>query len=626
MKKSWKKSRGILAAACLIMGTSFGLFGCTGDSGSPTSASSQESSSQETTAEQIEETSENKEDTLKEEQEGDKEPDYDSLTAIEFSRLMGNGINLGNTMEAYGHKELGTNAPVSKYETFWKQPVTTKEMILAMKKGGFDSLRIPVAWTNTMDFEEGDYTIKKPYLDRVDELIQYALDSNMYVIINDHWDGGWWGMFGSENPDIREKAMEMYKSIWSQLADRYGDYSSKLIFESGNEELGDRLNDKDWCSDSGSLSEDECYETANKINQTFVDLIRSSGKKNENRFLLIAGYNTDIVKTCDDRFIMPKDTAKDKLLVSVHYYVPWGYCGTVSITRWGTKKNYQEQENLLEKMTKFTEAGYGVVIGEYAVALDNEGLVKDNTKDFIENFLNHCDVNDFCPILWDCNDLFVRKYLTFLDKDIAEEYQSRNVKTQSSLSLEEIQTQAKKELNEAFAAAPDQFESDVDLSSLDGALAWIMFRSGDGKAEYSAGDAFDPDSKTKGLIAENTEISGEGSYEVSLDFTELAEGESNGITFAALGISNGEQLYPDYVVEIEEILINGESYPLKAQPYTSSDDEHCTRVNLYNAWAEYLTEGTRTVDIEGLEPSPIILDESAFDHLKTLKIRFNYIS
>ena len=168
---------------------------------------------------------------------------------------MGNGINLGNTMEAYGRKSLGLNAPVSSYETFWGQPVTTREIIHSMKAAGFDSLRIPVAWTNTMDFENGDYTIRKDYLKRVGEIIDYAIAEDMFVVVNDHWDGGWWGMFGSASRETRDKAMEMYISMWRQIADEFKDHSYRLIFESANEELGTRLNDKDIAKDSGTLSE-----------------------------------------------------------------------------------------------------------------------------------------------------------------------------------------------------------------------------------------------------------------------------------------------------------------------------------------------------------------------------------
>ena len=88
------------------------------------------------------------------------------LTALEVVELMGNGINLGNTMEAYGRNDLGTEAEATRYETFWGQSVTTQEMLDGMKAAGFDTLRLPVAWTNMMAFESGDYTINSAYLDR----------------------------------------------------------------------------------------------------------------------------------------------------------------------------------------------------------------------------------------------------------------------------------------------------------------------------------------------------------------------------------------------------------------------------------------------------------------------------
>lgn len=251
-----------------------------------------------------------------------------NMTSLEVIRAMGNGINLGNTLEAYNHQAYINGSSATSGEIVWGQPRTTQEMIQGMKAAGFDTIRIPIAWTNGMYFESGDYTIDSALMDRVDEVVTWALDADMYVIINDHWDGSWWGMFGSAEQETRDKAMEMYKAMWTQIGERFADRSYKLIFESANEELGDRLNDKEITGSRGVLSENECYETTNEINSEFVKLIRSLGGRNADRFLLIAGYNTDITKTCDDRFQMPEDTADSKLLLSVHYYTPWDYCGT----------------------------------------------------------------------------------------------------------------------------------------------------------------------------------------------------------------------------------------------------------------------------------------------------------
>lgn len=108
------------------------------------------------------------------------------MTALEATRLMGNGINLGNTMEAYGHKSYLTGSDPTSFEGLWGQPTTTREMIEGMKTAGFDSLRIPVAWTNGMNYESGDYTIDARLLERVKTIVDYALDCDMYVVINDH--------------------------------------------------------------------------------------------------------------------------------------------------------------------------------------------------------------------------------------------------------------------------------------------------------------------------------------------------------------------------------------------------------------------------------------------------------
>ena len=84
------------------------------------------------------------------------------LTATEVIRLMGNGINLGNTLEAYNHKSyVDSGVNPTSFETLWGQPVTTRDMIDDMKALGFDTLRIPVAWTNGINYESGDYTIDK---------------------------------------------------------------------------------------------------------------------------------------------------------------------------------------------------------------------------------------------------------------------------------------------------------------------------------------------------------------------------------------------------------------------------------------------------------------------------------
>lgn len=558
----------------------------------------------------------------------------EGLTALEATRLMGNGINLGNTLEACdSNVGIKTNTPLS-YETHWGQPKTTQAMIDGMKAAGFDTIRIPVAWmTNATHLYEGDYTIDADYMDRVEEVVRYARKAGMYVIINDHWDGGWYGMFGSESAETRALAMEAYKGMWQQIAERFRDYSDYLIFESANEELGTRFDENSalYCSDSvvTYLNDDERYALTNEINQTFVDVVRATGGNNATRFLLIAGYGTNIDQTCDDRFQMPKDTAVSKLMVSVHYYDPWSYCGAssaASATKWGKVSDYEYMDQQLAKMTKFTEAGYGVVIGEYGALPCSDGL-KDNTLAYHTAFLDTCTKYNLTNCLWDCSGLYKRVSQTFADDDILAMYQEKRQANEEGQDYADVQAAAAAEAAAAAAEAPVTFQQDAVVVDDQTALAWIMWNDGSWALTHSVGDTYNADSISEGLVATNAIITGEGKYTVGLDFTGTAQGYSASVAFAAIGISNGEALYPNYLVNIKEVRINGEIYRLKGRAYTTSDDGVCTRVNLYNEWVTSVPKTARLPggNLAGATPTPINRNDAVIAEIKTIEIDFEYV-
>ena len=558
----------------------------------------------------------------------------EGLTALEATRLMGNGINLGNTLEACDNNVgIKTNTPLS-YETHWGQPKTTQAMIDGMKAAGFDTIRIPVAWmTNATHLYEGDYTIDADYMDRVEEVVRYARKAGMYVIINDHWDGGWYGMFGSESAETRALAMEAYKGMWQQIAERFRDYSDYLIFESANEELGGRFDENSplYCSASvvTYLTDDERYALTNEINQTFVDVVRATGGNNATRFLLIAGYSTDINQTCDDRFQMPKDTADSKLMVSVHYYDPWSYCGAssaASATKWGKVSDYEYMDQQLAKMTKFTEAGYGVVIGEYGALPCSDGL-KDNTLAYHTAFLDACTKYNLTNCLWDCSGLYKRVSQTFADDDILAMYQEKRQANEEGQDYADVQAAAAAEAAAAAAEAPVTFLQDAVVVDDQTALAWIMWNDGSWALTHSVGDTYNADSISEGLVATNAIITGEGKYTVGLDFTGTAQGYSASVAFAAIGISNGEALYPNYLVNIKEVRINGEIYRLKGRAYTTSDDGVCTRVNLYNEWVTSVPKTARLPggNLAGATPTPINRNDAVIAEIKTIEIDFEYV-
>jgi aryl-phospho-beta-D-glucosidase BglC (GH1 family) len=347
-----------------------------------------------------------------------------------IANYMGQGWNLGNSMEAsLALGDIADAKTASEFETAWGNVETTQATIDGIHKYGINTVRIPVAWSNMIS-NDGTYTISDLYFDRVEEIINYCLNDGMYVILNDHFDNGWWCEFGSADKSWRDKAWARYESFWKQIANRYKEYSDRLIFESANEELGDGFNHeldtstgfRKSTTSTGILTQDQCYALTNEINQKFVDIVRSTGGNNEYRHLLIAGYRTDIDMTTDTRFVMPKDTYNKviKLSVSVHYYTPntyciaesdqgWGYTNT-----WGTATEIQQMKTNFKKMTKFTKDGYGVMIGEYGVCT----AAKDGIPEHYYQVMKDCKEFGYLPIMWDAGLWYDRTTGDFKYNDV----------------------------------------------------------------------------------------------------------------------------------------------------------------------------------------------------------------
>ena len=345
---------------------------------------------------------------------GEAKGEMRNMSTMEIVKDMGLGINLGNTFESCGGWISKTS--VTNYETGWGSPVITEDIIKGYAESGFGVLRIPVAWSNMMS---GDYDINPEYLARVHQVVDWALDSGMYVILNIHWDGGWWEKFSGKDKD---ECMHKYERIWTQLTDEFKNYSDKLMFESLNEE---GCWDDIWNRYSGQEEgKAEAFGLLNEINQKFVDLVRSSGGNNKKRHLLIAGYATDIALTCDELYKMPEDP-ENRCAVSVHYYTPstfailekdasWGKCRS----EWGTDADMAELEKNMDMMKEhFVDKGIPVIIGEYGCPVKNKE--QDSIKKYLTSVCEAAYDRDMCPVLWDVTDAFYsRTECSFKDKEI----------------------------------------------------------------------------------------------------------------------------------------------------------------------------------------------------------------
>ena len=333
---------------------------------------------------------------------------FQNLNQSQITEAMGVGYNLGNSLEA---ASAGT-----PNETAYGNPKLTEDLVLAAKDAGFKSIRIPVSYLSMIDDNNG-YKIDSTWLDRVQQVVDYCVDNDMYAIVNMHGDGyttvnGGWLLCGSGD---QTKIKAKYKACWEQIADRFKGYDEHLIFESMNEEF-----DGTYGTPGRSA-----YANINAYNQIFVDTVRRSGGNNDQRWLLIPGWNTNIDYTAGDYgFEMPTDnylssniaSGQKRIMISVHYYDPWDFCGTESgaVTQWGdsvtdaSKKPGWGDESYMasqfKKMyTKFVSQGYPVVIGEFG-AINKENYDSQNKicrAEYYQKVCYYAKQYGMIPVAWD---------------------------------------------------------------------------------------------------------------------------------------------------------------------------------------------------------------------------------
>lgn len=327
-----------------------------------------------------------------------------NITSQQLVEDMTFGWNLGNTLDVCQadrdgdgkineHVEAGEKVD----ETLWGNPKATKELFTSLKKNGVNAVRIPVTWRDHMD---SNGNIDREWMDRVQQVVDYAYSQGMYVIINVHHDGGGDPKFGAwiieESQKDYNTFLKKYKNIWKQIAERFKNYSDYLIFESMNEVGFDTLYNKNKA---------DAYNLINKINQDFVDIIRATGGNNAKRHLLIAGYYTDIERTCDSLYKMPDDKA-GRCILSVHYYTPWDFCTCDRKHIWGTNSEVRQMETLIGKMKKnFVDKGIPVIIGEYAAS----GSDLSSCIFFIEKLNKLCSDYGIATFIWDSGRQVNRK-------------------------------------------------------------------------------------------------------------------------------------------------------------------------------------------------------------------------
>lgn len=313
------------------------------------------------------------------------------LSSLEITAEMAPGVNLWNTLDAVcWWCPNSSNGLVS--ETVWGNPYTKPETMQTIASRGFKSIRIPVTWFNHMG-PAPDYKIDKAWMDRVEDVVNYALKANLYAIINIHHDDyksdrpGSWLVTTAARQAVVTNQIE---KVWSQIATRFKDYGDYLIFETMNEprEVGSK---EEWTGGSK-----EHRDVMNALNLAVVNTIRSTGGNNLKRFIMLPQVGANVNSALENMIIPNGDK---NTIVAVHAYSPYNFCLNESGTNlWGTTSEITEIRNMATSLkNKFVSQGIGVVMGEWG-AIDKDNI--DQRINYYQTYSNLFKANSITTMAW----------------------------------------------------------------------------------------------------------------------------------------------------------------------------------------------------------------------------------
>ena len=255
------------------------------------------------------------------------------------------GFNLGNSLEAV-----------------WGYTIPSQALYTSAANAGFNAVRIPCAWNTNTDQTTGQ--IDPAYMAKVKQAVDYSIAAGMYVVINDHWDNGW---FENNIGDTVDPALDAkMRSMWTQIATAFAGYDNHLLFAAANEP---------------NVSRPSQTTALMLYYQTFVNAVRGAGGGNTNRWLVLPIQGDASWVTA-----LPSDSTPGRLMMEFHNYSPslftiihtdqtWGN----AIYYWGSAYHYSGDPTrnatwgeegtidaaMQQLQDQFVSKGVPVMIGEF---------------------------------------------------------------------------------------------------------------------------------------------------------------------------------------------------------------------------------------------------------------------
>ena len=277
--------------------------------------------------------------------------------SAQYVAAMGAGWNLGNSFDG-----VDTDLNVEdKGEQAWGNPVVTRELIHSIKEKGFQSIRMPLTLHHRFTSENGTYTIDPKWLARYKEVVDWAVEEGLYVMVNIHHDS--WIWLNQWNGDTTAEEYVKYTQLWQQLADYFKDEPEQVCFETINEPQFSQGEEPDQ------------IKLLDSLNQAAYNIIRKSGGNNDKRMIVMPTLNTNHADVKVQALLKFMQGLNDpNLIATVHYYSEWVYSSNLGITMFDEalgddgntpRKAADQFFGVLDDT--FVKNGYGVIVGEYGL-------------------------------------------------------------------------------------------------------------------------------------------------------------------------------------------------------------------------------------------------------------------
>jgi aryl-phospho-beta-D-glucosidase BglC (GH1 family) len=337
-------------------------------------------------------------------------------SAAKVVAAMQPGWNLGNTFDAVGADE-----------TAWGTPRVTRALLDEVEDQGFRSIRLPV----TLGQHEGPaptYTIAPAVLDRIEEVVDWALDEDLTVLLDLHHDSWMWT---NQLPSQHDAVLAQVTATWEQLAERFRDHPRTLLFESINE------------PQFAGAADDQAYALLDELNVRFHEVVRASGGRNADRVLVLPTLHTDSGQPRLDALVATFDALDDpNLAATFHYYGYWPFSVNVA---GGYRYDATAQADTAGAFARVSQTlgarGIPVILGEYGLlGFDRHtGTIEQGEKlKFFEHLGYEARTAGVTTMWWDNGQHLDRTALTWRDPELFAQIESSWKRRSGTASTDQV--------------------------------------------------------------------------------------------------------------------------------------------------------------------------------------------